>query len=96
VVVADLLEADDGLVAGMVVGEDLREEAAPSDPGEVDPLAPLMAEGAAGRRDGGAREDGQEGEPLLACELIAGGEEWVVRGRCGGAVDWAMVTSLVW
>src|SRR5262249_51715372 len=72
----------DGLVAGMVVGEDLREEEAQGDPGEVDPLAPLMAEGAAGRRDCGPREDRQEGESRLPCELIAGGDEWVVRGRC--------------
>src|SRR5262249_30001790 len=81
VVMAELLEAVDGLVAGMVVGEGLREEEAQGGPGESDALAPLMAEGAAGRRDCGPREDGQEGEPLLPCELIAGGDEWVVRGR---------------
>jgi hypothetical protein len=40
-VVAELLESVDGLVAGMVVGEDLREEEAQGDPGEVDPLPPL-------------------------------------------------------
>ena len=82
-VVAELLEAVDGLVAGMVVGEDLREEEAQGDPGEVDPLPPLMAEGAADGLDCGPREDRQEGEPLLTHELIADGDEWGAGGRCG-------------
>ena len=80
---AELLESVDGLLAGMAVGEDLREEEAQGDPGEVDPLAPLMAEGSAGGLDRGPREDREEGEALLPRELIAGGDELVARGRCG-------------
>jgi hypothetical protein len=82
-VVAGLLKSIDGLVTGVVLGEDLREEEAQGDPGRIDPLAPPMAYGAASRRDDGAREQCKEGEALPPGELIAGGDELVGRGRCG-------------
>src|SRR6185312_8505177 len=50
-VVAVFLESVDGLVARRIRGEHLGEEHAERDPGRVDPLAPLMADAAAGRSD---------------------------------------------
>src|SRR6516165_3365781 len=82
-VVADLLESIDGLITGVVLGEDLREEEAQGDPGRIDPLAPPVVEGAASRRDEGPREDREEGETLPPGEPIAHADEWVARGRCG-------------
>jgi hypothetical protein len=58
--VAEFLEPFDGLIAGMIVGDDLREEQAQGDPGAIDPVSPLMAAETAGRLDGGAREEFEE------------------------------------
>ena len=76
-VVAELLEPIDGVIAGVVVGEDLGEEDAQGDPGGVDPLPPEMVGVAASRLDEGSREELEEGEPLLLCEVVSEGIELV-------------------
>jgi hypothetical protein len=80
VVVAELLESVDGVVAGVVIGEDLREEDAQGDPRGVDPLPPRMVDVTAGRLDKGPRQDPQEGESLVPDELVSEGIELAARG----------------
>jgi hypothetical protein len=60
-IVAGLLEPLDGVIAGVIIGEHLREEQAQGDPGRVDPLSPPMMQATAGRLDAGAREEVEEG-----------------------------------
>ena len=50
-VVEELLEAIDGVIAGLVIGEDLGEEQAQGDPGGVEAFPPLMVAMAAGGLD---------------------------------------------
>jgi len=78
-IVAELLEAIDGVVAGVVVGEDLREEDAEGDPGSVDPLTPGMIVFAAGGLDESPGQVFEEGESLLVAELVSEGIEWAWR-----------------
>ena len=78
-VVAELLEPIDGVVAGVVIGEDLGEEDAQGDPGGVDPLAPQMVDVTASGLDEGPRENPEEGEPLLLYELVSEVIELVAR-----------------
>lgn len=79
-IVAEFLEAIDGVVAGVVVGEDLREEDAEGDPGSVDPLTPGMIVFAAGGLDESPGQVFEEGESLLVAELVSEGIEWAWRG----------------
>jgi hypothetical protein len=76
-VVSKLLESVDGVIAGVVVGENLGEEDAQCDPRGVDPLPPRMVGVAASRLDVRLRQEIEEGEPLLLCELISVGTELV-------------------
>jgi len=82
-IVAELLESIDGIVAGVVVGEDLGEEDAQGDPGGVDSLPPEMAAVTARGLDEWPREEVEEGEPLLLTELLAQGIESVAGGGGG-------------
>jgi len=82
-VVAELLEPVDGVIAGVVVGEDLGQEDAQGDPGGIDPLPPEMVGVAASRLDEGPREETEEGEPLLLGDVISVAMEWVVDRRGG-------------
>ncbi len=68
---AELLEAFDGVVAGVVIGEDLGQEQAERDPGGVEAVPPGMMTAAAGLLDGVAREELEERQPLLVSELVA-------------------------
>jgi hypothetical protein len=57
VVRAELLEAVDGVVAGVVIGEGLGEEDAQGDPRGVDPLTPgIVGKTARGRDEGPGKE----------------------------------------
>ena len=64
-VAAVFLEAVDGIVTGVVVGEDLGEEQVQGDPRGVDPLPPGVIPAAAARFDRRPREEFEEGETLL-------------------------------
>jgi len=74
-IVAGLLESIDGIVAGVVIGEDLGEEEAQGDPGGVDPLAPEVAAATAGDLDKRPREEVEEGESVSVVELFPQGME---------------------
>jgi hypothetical protein len=76
-VVSKLLETIDGFITGVVVGENLGEEDAQCNPRGVDPLPPRMVGVAASRLDVRLRQELEEGEPLLLCELISVGTELV-------------------
>jgi hypothetical protein len=65
-VVSALLEPIDGIIAGVVVGENLGEEDAQCDPRGVDSLPPRMVGVAASRLDERLRQELEEGEPLLS------------------------------
>ena len=78
-IVGELLEPIDGVVAGGVIGEDLGEEDAQGDPGGVDPLTPPMVDVTASGLDEGPRENPEEGEPLLLDELVSEVMELVAR-----------------
>ena len=100
-VVSKLLESVDGVIAGLVVGEDLGEEDAQCDPRGVDPLPPRMVGVAASRLDVRLRQELEEGEPLLLCELISVGTELVAGSRGSrlshgdllGVVNWRTGTN---
>src|SRR4051794_41559713 len=76
-VVAGLLEAIDGLVAGVVVGEDPGEEHPEGDPGGVGAVAPGVVELTAHVLDEGAGEEVEEGGSLLLLELASDGIDLV-------------------
>jgi hypothetical protein len=76
-VVSELLEPRDGVVAGVVGGKNLGEEDAQSNPRRVDPPPPRMVGVAASRLDVRLRQELEEGEPLLPCEPISVGTELV-------------------
>ena len=80
---AVLLESIDGIIAGMVVGEDLGEEDRQRDRRGVDALAPEMMAVAASRFDELPRKEFEEGESLLLLELIAQGIELAAGGVVG-------------
>jgi hypothetical protein len=63
-----LLESIDGVIAGLVFGEDLGEKDAQSDPGSVDPFSPAMALPATCGLDVGFGEMIEEGQSLPAFE----------------------------
>jgi hypothetical protein len=63
-IVAELLKPVDGVIAGVVVGEDLGEKDAQGDPRRVDPFPPPMAKVTASRLNESPGEDPEEGEPF--------------------------------
>lgn len=69
-IVSELLESIDGVVGGMVVGEDLREEDAQGDPRGLKPLTPEVASIAADGLDAGAGEMIEEGQAGAITERI--------------------------
>jgi hypothetical protein len=72
-----LLEPIDGLITGVIIGEDLGEEEGQCDRRGVDPLAPEMMALSAGRLDQILREELEEGESLSLLEPIAKGTNLV-------------------
>jgi hypothetical protein len=68
-VIAELLEPVDGVVAGMIVGEDLGEEDAQGDPRGIESLPPEMTALSTRLLDERPREDREEGEARLLREL---------------------------
>ena len=70
-VVPELLEPIDGVIARVVIGEDLREEDVQGDPRGVDPLPPVMAEATTGGLNEGAREGVEERESGLSCQAVS-------------------------
>ena len=82
-VIAILLESVDGIVAGLVVGEDLREEDAEGGPRREDPIAPRVAAFTTRGLDEFRRQRIEEGKSLLPPELLLLGLELVANRRLG-------------
>mgnify|MGYP001793629438 CR=1 FL=1 len=80
---SELLEPIDGVVAGVVVGEDLGEEQPQGNPRGVDAGPPPVLAATAHLLDEVAREDVQEGEPVLLLEPVADGIDLVAGGWRG-------------
>jgi hypothetical protein len=76
-IVAEFLESLDGFIAGVIVGDHLREEEAQGDPGTIDPVSPLMTAETAGRLDGGAREEVEKREAVSSAEPVSNGMDLV-------------------
>ena len=83
-IVAELLEAIDGVVAGLVVGEDLREEQSEGDPGGVDAVAP--ADGCSARQASSTRgreRTSRKGSPGCRLRRSRMAPTWWRASGCG-------------
>jgi hypothetical protein len=72
-IVTELLEALDGVVTGVVIGEDLGQEERQGNPGCGDAISPDRVAESARPLDEGPREEPEEGQPLLVAQLVAQG-----------------------
>src|SRR5262249_53313012 len=83
---AELLEAIDGVITGMGIGEDLGQEDRQGYPRRVDTISPDMVAESARPLDKGPREELEERQPVLIAKLVVQGIESLA-WECGSSLS---------